>query len=227
METENGKPSFSTRATRTLVATYGVIVGVAGIEHGILEVLQGNVRPAQGPMIDAIGPAQRFWEYSSEPTLSLIPNFLATGILAILFGLLVIVWAGWFVQRRYGAWVFLLLAVILFLVGGGFAPIFVTLFGFAAATRIGRPLKLWRRILPGVVRRIFAALWPWLLVILVPLFVITVEIAIFGYPLRWLFSADTLFTIQSTSGYVMLGLVILCLPAAFAHDIGQQGELNP
>jgi len=223
METNSEFP-VGTPATRTLVGAFGIMVGVAGIEHGILEVLQGNVRPTDGVMIDAIGPAQRFWEHSSEFALTLIPNFLATGILAILFGLLVLIWAGWFVQRRYGAWVLLALSVILFLVGGGFAPIFVTLLGFAAATRIGKPLKLWRKSLPGVARRILAALWPWVLVILVALFAITVEIAIFGYPLRWLISADTLFAIQWTGGYIMLGLIVLCLPAAFAHDIGRQGE---
>jgi hypothetical protein len=220
METENGGTSFSTRATRTLVAVYGVIVGVAGIEHGILEVLQGSVRP-EGVMIDAIGPAQQLWEHGSETALTLVPNFLISGILAILFGLAVVIWAGWYIERKHGAPILLALSVILFLVGGGFAPIFLTLLGFAAATRIGKPLRVWRRLLPGPVRSVFGALWPWLLIALLVLFVLTVEVAIFGYPLRWLFNADTLYAVQWTSGYVMLGLTVLCLPAAFATDIGR------
>ena len=126
-------------ATRVVASTLGVLVGLAGIEHGILEVLQGNVRP-DGLMIEAIGPDQIIWEHASEPALTVVPNMLASGILSIIFGLLLIIWSIGFVDRKYGAWVLLLLSFILWLVGGGFAPIFFSLFAFATATRIGKPL---------------------------------------------------------------------------------------
>jgi hypothetical protein len=32
--------------------------------------------------------------------MTIIPNFLETGVLTIVFGLIVAVWAGWFVQRK-------------------------------------------------------------------------------------------------------------------------------
>jgi hypothetical protein len=38
------------RAVRATVSAFGVIAGVAGIEHGIVQVRQGNVRP-DGPVI--------------------------------------------------------------------------------------------------------------------------------------------------------------------------------
>jgi hypothetical protein len=41
-------------ATRAVASTLGVLVGLAGIEHGFFELLQGNVTPS-GIMIDAIG----------------------------------------------------------------------------------------------------------------------------------------------------------------------------
>ncbi|UCE29570.1 MAG: hypothetical protein JSV85_02295, partial [Candidatus Bathyarchaeota archaeon] len=62
-------------ATKTVASTFGVLVGLAGIEHGFFEMLQGNVTP-NDIMIDAIGPEQKFWEYASEPALTIIPNFL-------------------------------------------------------------------------------------------------------------------------------------------------------
>jgi hypothetical protein len=47
-------------ATKTAASTLGVPVGLAGIEHGIFELLQGNFTP-NGLMIEAVGPSQRFW----------------------------------------------------------------------------------------------------------------------------------------------------------------------
>ena len=134
-------------ATRAVASTLGVLVGLAGIEHGFFEVLQGNVTPSD-IMIDAIGPAQRFWEYGTERALTIIPNFFVTGILTIIVGLLVTIWAGAFIDRKYGARVLMLLSIILWLVGGGFAPIFMSILAFATATRINGPLKWWCAHLP-------------------------------------------------------------------------------
>ena len=64
-------------------------MGLAGIEHGYFELLQGNNTP-DNIMITAIGPSQRFWEHGTERALTIIPNFTVTGILAIVFGLLVL-----------------------------------------------------------------------------------------------------------------------------------------
>lgn len=131
---------INTSATRVVASTFGVLVGLAGIEHGYFELLQGDVRPGS-IMIEAIGPAQRFWEYGTERALTIIPSFLVTGILAMVFGLLVVIWAGAFVHRKNGAGVLLLLSIMLFLVGGGFGPIFLAILASATATRIDKPLR--------------------------------------------------------------------------------------
>ena len=52
---------------------------------------------------------------------------LVTGILAMIIGLLVAIWSIAFIHRKYGAGVLLVLSIILWLVGGGFAPIFFTI----------------------------------------------------------------------------------------------------
>src|SRR3989337_1801999 len=92
----------STSATRVIASTIGAIVGLAGLEHGFFEMLQGNVTPS-GLVIDAIGPAQKLWSGATEPALTIIPNFFVSGILAMIVGLLVTIWAVAFVQRKYGA----------------------------------------------------------------------------------------------------------------------------
>jgi hypothetical protein len=205
-------------ATKTVASTFGVLVGLAGIEHGLLEMLQGNVTP-NDIMIDAIGPEQKFWEYASEPALTIIPNFLVTGILAVIFGLLVTIWAYAFIDKKYGARILLLLSIILWLVGGGFAPILMSIFAFAAATRINGPLKWWHAHLPVNLRGFLAKLWPWSIITYVFVFVLGVEIAIFGYPLLWFFDANITYTIQWTSALIMVVLWPVSIITAFAYDI--------
>jgi hypothetical protein len=189
-------------ATRAVASTLGVLVGLAGIEHGFFELLQGNVTRA----------------------LTIIPNFFVTGMLAIIFGLLVTVWSGAFIDRKYGAWVLLLLSIMLWLVGGGFAPIFMLILAFATATRINKPLKWWRAHLHVDLRDLLATLWPWSLMAFVLVFFIGVEIAIFGYPLLWFFDANVTYTIQSTLAFIMVGLMPVSIITAFAHDIQKQSD---
>jgi hypothetical protein len=205
-------------ATRAVASALGVLVGLAGVEHGFFELLQGNVT-LSGMMIDAIGPSQRFWEYGTERALTIIPNFFATGILAIVFGLLVTIWAGVFIDRKYGAEVLMLLSIILWLVGGGFGPIFMSILASVTATRINKPLKWWRAHLPVKVRGFLAKLWPWSIIAFVLLFLISVEIAIFGYPLVWFFGAKSTYNIQNTFGYIMVGFMPVSILTGFAYDI--------
>jgi hypothetical protein len=214
---EESKIKTRNGATRIFASTLGILVGLAGIEHGILEVLQGNVRPT-GIMVDAIGPEQKSWELATETVLTLIPSMLISGVLSIIFGGLVTVWAYMYVARKNGSVVLLLLSVALFLVGGGFAPIFLTILAFIAATRINRPLRFWGTRAPVALRNLIARLWPWTLIISVVSFVLAVEIAIFGEPLLGLVGVETAYTIQFFLGLAMLILAIVALPAANAHD---------
>ena len=213
----------SISATRAVASTLGVLVGLAGIEHGFFEMLQGNVMPS-GIMIDAIGPEQRFWEYGTETALTIVPNFLVTGILAAIVGLLVTMWAGYWIGKKYGARVLMLLSIILWLVGGGFAPIFMAIFAGVAATGINKSLNWWRAHLPASIRDFLAKLWPWSIISFVIVFVIGVEIAIFGYPLLWFCSADVTFSIQYSLAYIMVGSMPVSIITAFAHDIQKKTD---
>jgi hypothetical protein len=209
------KPSIS--ATRVVVSTLGVLVGLAGIEHGFFELLQGNVTP-NDMMINAVGPAQRFWEYGTERALTIIPNFFATGILAIIFGLLVLTWAGVFIDRNYGAGVLILLSIVLWLVGGGFAPIFMSILASVTATQMNKPLEWWRVHLLVNIGDFLARLWLWSVIGFVLLFLVSVEIAIFGYPLVWFFGTDVTYALQNILAFISVGLMPFSILAAFAYD---------
>ena len=81
------------------------------MEHGFLEILQGNAVP-NGLVINAIGPAQKLRVGATEPALTIAPTFFASGILAMIVGFLVVIWAVAFVHKKYGAIALLLLSIV-------------------------------------------------------------------------------------------------------------------
>lgn len=213
-----------TSATRITVSTFGVLMGLAGIEHGIGEVLQGNVAPA-GVMIESWPDSAAFDLLSGEPAMTVIPNLRVTGLLAILVSLAFIVWATVFVHRRHGGPVLILLSIAMLLVGGGLnPPVFGVLLG-VVATRIDKPLTWWRTHLSSRSRRLLARLWPgtlvagviaWLLVL--PGTVILDYVLEVSEPIVVSF---LLFALISA-----LGLLLMTIVAGFARDIQQQSEFH-
>jgi hypothetical protein len=153
------------KATRLVAASLGFLAGIAGLEHGYFEILQGNLRPASLMFpswgADICDPA-KLW-HACEPAMSILPNFLVTGILTVLFSLGMMAWSVWFLQRKHGGWGLIVLSIVLLLVGGGFFPPLIGLVGGAAGAQIHRPLGGQ----PGSVTRFAAKLWPWPLVLLV------------------------------------------------------------
>jgi hypothetical protein len=130
------------KATRISATVLGLTAGVAGIEHGIFEFLQGNVKP-EGLMISSIGPPcvpELSWN-QCEPAMTVIPSFLITGILAVIFGLIVTVWSAFFVHRKRGGLILILLCVPMLLFGGGIFPPIIGVIAGALGTRIHKPLK--------------------------------------------------------------------------------------
>lgn len=155
-------------ATRIAASALGVYAGLLGMEHGVFETLQGKMAP-DGIMINAMGPpcqADTVW-HACFPALTLVPNLLVTGILAIIAGLVVLIWAAAFVERKHGGLVLILLSIMMLPVGGGFVAPFIGIIAGVAGTRINAPLT-WRRThLPGGLLRALGRLWPWALIVLV------------------------------------------------------------
>ncbi len=135
------------------------------MEHGTFEILQGNVKP-DGLLISANGPpcqADAVW-HACQPAMTVVPSFSVTGILAVIVGLIVLVWAAAFVQRKRDGLVLVLLSVLLLLVGGGFIPPMFGILAGAAGTRIDAPLTWWRDRRSAPAMRLLARLWPWPLI---------------------------------------------------------------
>jgi hypothetical protein len=151
------------KATKAVAVWFGVAAGLAALEHGYFEILQGNARPA-GLFFPSMGPPcdpETAWN-ACEPAMSILPSYLVTGILALVIGLVMIIWSVGFVQRKQGGLVLILLSVTLLLFGGGLFPPLIGVIGGAAGTRINKPFHS----KPGKLAYWAANLWPWPLVVL-------------------------------------------------------------
>ena len=127
-------------ALRVTASVFGVYAGLLGMEHGYFETLQGNV-VLTGARIRA-SSAELPFPFGHEPAMTIVPNFLATGILAMIFGLLIVIWTAVFIQKKNGGVVLFLLSIVLFLVGGGFGPITLLITASIAAAGINKPMTV-------------------------------------------------------------------------------------
>ena len=222
---EKGISSFDNlNATRVIATTIGVFCGLfSGINHGIFEILQGNT-PTNSLVISAIGEAQRFWSEGHEPAFSIIPNFMLTGILSIIVGSTLVIWSIWFLPSKHGRSVYLGFFTLSFLVGGGIGQVFFFLPAWAFATRMGKPLTWWRKVLSRSTWPFLSRLWIVTLVLATASIFITLEIGIFGF-FPGLTDPQA---IQDTSMIFLFSSVILYIVsfiAGFGHELRRM-ELN-
>ncbi len=140
-------PWQNINATRLFALIQGIFIGLSGMIHGISEVFQGN-KPTGGLLLESIG------------AFTIIPNYLMTGIAAIVVGLAVLFWTIAFIHKKNGPTIFLLLSILLFLAGGGIAQVLLFLITWAVSTRIDKPLSWWRKSLSENLRIRLANIWP-------------------------------------------------------------------
>lgn len=201
------------KATRIIAASFGILAGFGGLEHGYFEILQGNVRP-ESIMIASMGAPcvpEEIWN-ACEPAMTILPNFLVTGILAMVLGLVTMVWAGAFVQRRQGGMILALLSFGLLLFGGGIFPPLIGIIGGVVGTRINTPLKK----KPRPVWRTLAKLWPWTIVVF---FVWLFEQFVIGY-----FFNEFLMENALLIPVLILGLLVVSILAGYGHDVQKHGR---
>jgi hypothetical protein len=197
------------KATKSVATWFGIAAGIAGLEHGYFEIQQGSTRP-DGVMIVSMGPpctAEEVWN-ACEPAMTIIPNFLVTGVLAVIIGLLILVWSWAFIQRKHGGLVLILLSIALLLFGGGLFPPLIGIVGGMAGTKINKPLTENKQ---NRVLQFAARLWPWPLVLFI--------VWVFGQNLVGYFFNE--FLLQNMVYGVMLILVLLPLSvySAYGHDV--------
>lgn len=148
------------RAMRVVISIFGILAGLAAIEHGIGEISQGSTRPT-GLLIQSWPDIEAFAILAGEPALTVLPSLLVSGVLTVIIALALAIWSAAFVQRRGGGLVLILLSVALLLVGGGLGPPLLGLIlGVAALGMHSVPRRPHRRsLLP------LSQAWPWILAV--------------------------------------------------------------
>jgi hypothetical protein len=96
-----------------------------------------------------------------DPAISVVPNFLVTGILTVLVSIVLIIWAAAFVQRPRGGVVLISLSIVLLLVGGGVGSPVVGLLAGVAGLGINAPSTRWRSLQSSRIGSVLGSLWPW------------------------------------------------------------------
>lgn len=160
-------------------AVLGTALAVAGFHHGFFEALQGNA-PTPGAFINSIGPDRVRWEHGTDPAFTVIPNFLLTGLASMAVSIAIAVWSFTGLRRPHGPTVLLTLFVLLTLVGGGVGHILFFLAVWAYSTRVRRPPAPSARRLGRGARRVLAASWTPMLFFASALFLIGLELSVFG-----------------------------------------------
>ena len=157
---ENNTINPTLNAARLTASLFGVGIGFAGLVHGIGETLQGNVA-AGGLVVNSWTAGPIASNLGGEPAMTIVPNLLVTGILAILISLVVMLWAAFFVQQKHGGSILILLSIVLLLVGGGIAPPIMGILAGISGTEIHAPHGWWRKHLSVNFQHVLASLWPW------------------------------------------------------------------
>ncbi len=144
-----------------MLSTFGAVMGLAGIEHGVGEVLQGNTAPA-GVMFPSWPDVAFFRSVNGEPAVSLVPNLFVTGILAIFLSVIFGVWSVGFIKTRRSGRILIGLSIAMLLTGAGvFPPIFGMLIGAGASTLHSLPQARRSQFMErGFL--LLGRVWPWL-----------------------------------------------------------------
>jgi len=155
-----------------------ITFAISGLHHGFFEILQGN-KPTNNLIIQSISIEYQHWK-NGEEAFSLIPNYLLTGISAILVSLLIIINSIILINKSYYNKILLLLFVVLTMVGGGIAHVVFFIPMLVYSTRRNKELKIYKKILPEIISIVAAKIWKYLLIIASLCFIIAIEISVFG-----------------------------------------------
>lgn len=203
------------------IATFGIIAGLAGLEHGIGEILQGNRAP-DGIVIASWPDSAFFQILSGEPAMTIIPNLLLSGIVTVIISLLFMMWAILFVQQVHGGLILLLLSLFLLLVGGGFRPPLLGAILSLAAAGMNAQFTWLRAHLAPNAERFVSSMWPWLFAAAFVAWLLVLPGSIL---------LDAFVGINDATLYTCIfsafGLLLVTIIAAFVRDLQQRPQLRP
>lgn len=207
------------KATKTVVMAFGILLAFAGIEHGIGEILQGNVEP-DSIFIKSWGDSELFSIFAGEPAMSLIPNFFISGILAILVSIGIIIWVIFFLNTRMSGLILVLLSGLLLIVGGGFGPPLIGFIIGFAGMKINSDFPMLRTLRTTGMVKFISHIWKFSTPfgIFCYLFLIPGSVILWG---AFGFYSPVLLTVAIVLAFLMIFVSII---SAYFYDAIRQSE---
>ncbi len=211
-------------AVRIIVSSLGVLIGATGIiNHGFFELIQGN-RATTGLIINSVGKGNFIGAPAGEEALSLIPNFLLSGIATILVCSAIIVWSIKFIHIKNGSKVFLLLCTLQMLTGGGIAQIVFVLITWITLIRADNPFKWQINLLTREYWKVLSAYWRALLITGIVIVFVATQIALYQvFP--GISNPGTAILISLIMLVLGIIIFIVTILAGFAYDIHRNTTL--
>ena len=214
MNTQGRNAVAAISAARFIASIFGVLSGLGGLLHGVGEVFQGNVvlesmfieSWTQGPIATHMG---------GDPAITIIPNLLITGILALIISGTTIVWSVAYVHRKHGGLILLGLAIVMLLVGGGVGPPTHGLLAGIGGLGINASYTWWRTHLHANVQCFMAALWPWVFGVCV----INGVFLTIGHVIGVVFFGMTNAAVFLNSFFLAVALLFISILLGIAYDI--------
>src|SRR6476660_6850642 len=80
------------RATRVVVAIFGILAGLAAVDHGIGEISKGSISPV-GLLIRSRPTNAAFAILTGEPAQTVPPNLLLSGLLTVIIAVAFEIWS--------------------------------------------------------------------------------------------------------------------------------------
>ena len=107
-------------ALRVTSIAFGILCGITGVVAGFFLILQ-RIEPVSGIKISYIGTEYQMWEHETYFALTLIPNFLYSGIIALVISASLIYWTIFQLHsKKTGSTGFQILSIAQMLSGGAF-----------------------------------------------------------------------------------------------------------
>ena len=196
-----------------MASAFGAIAGLANMAYGFAEASQGHARPV------AV-----FFTLNGQPALTVIPDMLLTGLIGMALSLVYAAWALFFVQRRRGGLVMILLACAQIPFGAGLVRISQAIIFGLIGTGIGRPLKIWGILLPESTRPFLSRLWPVSFLLCAILYVIHVLTGI----IPELSANESLHSaLVIIGGYGNLVMFLVVIATGFARELEMKEDSKP
>jgi len=199
------------RAIRWVTIAFGLMASITGIMSGIFKILQRNY-PTYAFKISSIDPVYSMWKESTYAAYTIIPNYLITGIVTLVISILVTIWVLFFIHKKYGSIVMVLLSLLQFFSGGGVA-IDVAILSAIMSTQINRSHLWWSKFLSEKIHRFFAKLWPWAFAVFILLALANFILAITGVN-----SPEAQQAIVTIAGLLFLP-ILLSVFCGFSYDL--------